>query len=115
MCGGGSVKKLTGGITKVSTLGLTDNPIEAVTLGTVKAGKEGVEVLGQTVVPGIPELPPVPEGATPEELKGKAAAKAAAEILERRRRIAKGGRKSTLLAGAEIAQQEQLKKTLLGQ
>ena len=57
--------------------------------------------------PDIPSLPSTPDPSV-------AAKEAAAVDLERRRKVAKGGKKSTLLAGQKVAQDEQ-RKTLLGQ
>lgn len=115
MCGG-KVGKVVKKVTNVATLGLTDDPIEAVTLGGAKTTKGGgLAVAGKDIIPGVPQLPDIPIPADPEAIKAEAASKVAAEELQKRRRVAAGGRQSTLLAGADVAAKAQQRKTLLGQ
>jgi regulator of protease activity HflC (stomatin/prohibitin superfamily) len=97
MCGGGSFKKL----------------VQAATLGTSSLADPLVEA----VTPKMPDTPSLSgQQATGEaevaKLKAEAAEKAKEEDLKRKRAIAKGGRKSTILAGDPAKQAE--KKNLLG-
>ena len=49
------------------------------------------------------------------EIARKKAAETARVAEERRRRVQKGGRLGTILAGQKVAEEEQQRKTLLGQ
>lgn len=93
MCGGGSFKKV----------------LNTVTLGIPAA-------LEKVVTPELPSMPTIEEqkGIGEEEVakvKEEAAAAAKEKDLARKRAIAKGGRKSTILAGAPT---RETKKNLLG-
>lgn len=61
---------------------------------------------------GGPDLPKVPD---PEIARKKAAEAAGVADVERRRRVQAGGRPATILAGRKVAEEEQQRKTLLGQ
>ncbi len=84
---------------------------------TVKAAKDvtvGVLTGGTSLIPK-PELPSVADVPTPLELQAQAATKAKEGETKRRRSILTGGRPSTNIAGRQVAQLEQQRKTLLGQ
>lgn len=98
MCGGGSIKKIVGGITKVATLGLTDDPLEAGTLGLVKT---------EDLSPKLPEIPKTPSR--------EDAAVASLEKERARRRGAKGKRKTILTSPRGVTTEATGRKTLLGQ
>lgn len=61
-----------------------------------------------------PKAPRLPETADPNVARQKAAEAASVADIERRRRVQAGGRPSTILAGRQVAEEQQ-RKTLLGQ
>ena len=70
--------------------------------------------IGDILSPKVPKLPTAAPGVTPAAGEARGGLRGLIEEGERRRRVQKGGRPSTLLAGQQIAQEQQ-RKTLLGQ
>ena len=61
-----------------------------------------------------PKPPRLPAAVDPNVARQKAAEAAGVADVERRRKVAAGGRPATLLAGQQVAEEQQ-RKTLLGQ
>lgn len=103
MCGGGSIQKIA----------------NVATFGQAGLAKKAAEPVLGALSPKLPDLPDpskleAQKSAELEAAKTQASEEAQKKELERRRAVLAGGRQSTILAGQQIAQEQQ-RKTLLGQ